>query len=450
MRVKRVFAEKLFGLFDHSIPLNMDDRVTIIHAPNGFGKTAILRMLDGLFNSRYGELRAFPFATFGVELQDGRTLRVTKGERPKASHRSRGSSRENGHLQLIYDGHPSFDLDGALNLESPRLPVHIIDDIIPSLDRIGPEEWRDEEGDVLGLAEVLRKYREFLPEGMVTMVEPPDWFRQLEKQVQVRFIRTDRLVPRPGPSKMARFERRPHPSPTVTTYSEELASEIGTMLKKYGEVSQDLDRTFPVRLMQPSNVPELTKEEIKGRLQELEAKRTRLIESGVLDRERAPSQVPETIDDARAGMLSVYIRDVAKKLSVFDTLATKIDLFRSIINRRFRHKSMSIDKERGIVFTTERKQILSPASLSSGEQHELVLLYELLFKVHENSLILLDEPEISLHVAWQEQFLRDLLDMARLSNFDVLLATHSPQIISDRWDLTVELEDIRELQETVR
>ncbi|MDY0171057.1 MAG: AAA family ATPase [Thermoguttaceae bacterium] len=450
MRVKRVFAEKLFGLFDHSIPLNMDDRVTIIHAPNGFGKTAILRMLDGLFNSRYGELRAFPFATFGVELQDGRTLRVTKGQRTKASHRSKGSARENGHLQLDYDDHPSFDLDGELNRESSHFPLDVIDNMIPSLNRIGPEEWKDEEGYILGLAEVLRKYREFLPKGIIKMAEPPDWFRKLEKQVQVRFIRTDRLVPRSGPSKMSRYERHRHPSPTVTTYSEELASEIGAMLKKYGEVSQALDRTFPVRLMQPSNVPELTKEEIKSRLQELEAKRTRLIESGVLDQERAPSPVPETIDDARAGMLSVYIRDVAEKLSVFDTLATKIDLFRSIINRRFRHKRMIIDKERGILFTTDHNQSLPPASLSSGEQHELVLLYELLFKVHEDLLILIDEPEISLHVAWQEQFLRDLLDMARLSGFDILLATHSPQIISDRWDLTVELEDIRELQETVR
>jgi predicted ATP-binding protein involved in virulence len=101
---------------------------------------------------------------------------------------------------------------------------------------------------------------------------------------------------------------------------------------------------------------------------------------------------------------------------------------------------MSINKQAGFVFQTSTNEPLSPASLSTGEQHEVVLLYELLFRVQRNSLILVDEPEISLHIAWQEQFLRDLRDITQLSDFDVLIATHSPQIISDRWDLAVELK----------
>lgn len=86
---------------------------------------------------------------------------------------------------------------------------------------------------------------------------------------------------------------------------------------------------------------------------------------------------------------------------------------------------------------------LPPEKLSSGEQHELVLLYELLFKVESGSLILIDEPELSLHVGWQLEFLRDLQEVSRLAGLDVLVATHSPQIINDRWDLTVQLEGPR-------
>ena len=69
-----------------------------------------------------------------------------------------------------------------------------------------------------------------------------------------------------------------------------------------------------------------------------------------------------------------------------------------------------------------------------------MLLYQLLFKVDKDSLILIDEPELSLHIAWQEEFLRDLKRIASVSSFDVLIATHSPQIIGERWDLTVELK----------
>jgi predicted ATP-dependent endonuclease of OLD family len=69
-----------------------------------------------------------------------------------------------------------------------------------------------------------------------------------------------------------------------------------------------------------------------------------------------------------------------------------------------------------------------------------VLLFELLFEIEPATLVLIDEPEISLHIAWQAQFLDDLFEMAHLSQFDVLLATHSPDIIGKHWNLTVELK----------
>jgi predicted ATP-binding protein involved in virulence len=64
----------------------------------------------------------------------------------------------------------------------------------------------------------------------------------------------------------------------------------------------------------------------------------------------------------------------------------------------------------------------------------------MLFKVKPNSLILIDEPELSLHVVWQQEFLKDLEQITRLVGFDILIATHSPDIINVRWNLTVELK----------
>ena len=100
---------------------------------------------------------------------------------------------------------------------------------------------------------------------------------------------------------------------------------------------------------------------------------------------------------------------------------------------------MTVSKKDGFTFVLDGKPI-SASDLSFGEQHEIVLFYEILFKSEPNQLILIDEPEISLHVAWQIEFLRDLEKAIELSSVDVLLVTHSPQIIHDRWDLTVELE----------
>ena len=84
-------------------------------------------------------------------------------------------------------------------------------------------------------------------------------------------------------------------------------------------------------------------------------------------------------------------------------------------------------------------QILSQKCCPQCEQHEIVILFDLLFGTKKNSLILVDEPELSLHVDWQRAMLKDLHEMAELSDFRALLATHSPQIIGERWDLTIEL-----------
>ncbi len=71
MRIHKISVTNLFGIFNHTIPLNLDERITIIHGPNGFGKTILLRMLNGLFNSRYLELVTIPFSEFRVEFDDG-------------------------------------------------------------------------------------------------------------------------------------------------------------------------------------------------------------------------------------------------------------------------------------------------------------------------------------------------------------------------------------------
>jgi predicted ATP-binding protein involved in virulence len=43
MRIRKLSIEGLFGMFNHVIPLHTDERVTIIHGPNGVGKTTVTR-----------------------------------------------------------------------------------------------------------------------------------------------------------------------------------------------------------------------------------------------------------------------------------------------------------------------------------------------------------------------------------------------------------------------
>lgn len=80
MRIQKISVKGLFRIFDHLIPLNAEEHMTIIHGPNGFGKTAILRILNGFFNHKYSELRAIPFRQFQIDIDDSFQILIIKNE----------------------------------------------------------------------------------------------------------------------------------------------------------------------------------------------------------------------------------------------------------------------------------------------------------------------------------------------------------------------------------
>jgi predicted ATP-binding protein involved in virulence len=426
MRVKGISVKKLFGIFDHSIPLNMEERITIIHGPNGYGKTIMLRMLDGFFNMRYAVWRTTPFEEFRIDFEDESYVRILPFENDPESiidvyYAEAGSDAKMNQVSVSLSPVP----DDAVHDDVPINLNAEIEKIEPGVD------WRS----LMGIILAIRERQEIEPE----------WLHNLRKSVNVHFVRADRLLKPKTQRQQLLHAIPPDDNPsfelTVDRYAKELTEVIQATLAEYGEVSQSLDRTFPARVIKEPPTLILSSQELQRKLRSLEEKRSYLMGAGLLDSDNAvDSQLQQDIDDRTKNVLWVYVKDTEKKLGVFDKLAAKIDLFKRIINRRFLYKKMSVGKEKGLSFTTPSDRPLPAARLSSGEQHELVLLYELLFKVEPDSLILIDEPELSLHIAWQQQFLQDLQEITKLSSIDVLIATHAPSIIHDRWDLTVELK----------
>lgn len=68
---------------------------------------------------------------------------------------------------------------------------------------------------------------------------------------------------------------------------------------------------------------------------------------------------------------------------------------------------------------------------SSGEQCILLSTLSIASSIENNSLILIDEPEISLHPEWQETYIDLLMKIFSTHNgCHFIIATHSPQIVS--------------------
>lgn len=433
MRLKEVRTSKLFGLFSHRIPLRMEDRITIIHGPNGFGKTVVLRMISGLLQSRRVVIPDVPFEKVTLLFDDGREIRVTKSDTPSKKKRQRNSFA----ISIANESGESFELGEANSTRGNFELQNRIADFVPFLTRIDDDLWLDRShGDHVNLEEILERYESQVPVRS-RQTEYPEWFQSLRSELNVHFIRANRLERAPATRSMNQGRKT---SSAVDSFAVDLAVQIQKMLADYAELSQQLDRSFPQRLVSREFRPALPMDEVRARLAKLEHRRNELTQAGLLDKDvHSYFAIPVDLDESKLDVLSVYIDDVEKKLAVFDALYSKIDLFKRIVNKRFKYKSISINKTQGFVLRTQDERELDADSLSSGEQHEIVLLFQLLFRVTQDSLILIDEPELSLHIEWQQQFLADLEQITSLAKFDVIIATHSPQVISNRWDLTEEL-----------
>ena len=149
------------------------------------------------------------------------------------------------------------------------------------------------------------------------------------------------------------------------------------------------------------------------------------------------------LEDIERRVLSLYLKDVNAKLAILDDLQSKIETLLEVINPKFKTKKLTVNRDQGfkISLLNGEKEKLSPTQLSSGEQHQIVLFYELIFKDPDNSFFLIDEPEISLHVDWQRMFYDDIHKIAKLGDRHFLIATHSPQIIGSYRNLAVKLNE---------
>lgn len=313
----------------------------------------------------------------------------------------------------------------------------------PYIRQIDENQWVDRRtGFRITLDEIIDDYPEILSRHNSKKIGK---IIEISKFSGVYIIREQRLIKKVSyKRKNIRYyeedEIKENLSNTIEEYAKELSVEMKETLAQASKIGQELDSTFPRRLFDEQK--QISEENFNERYSTVKEKQKLLSIYGL-------SSVDEdnhtSFKEENAKPLLVYLDDTEEKLKVFDEISEKIKIFSSILNKRkFIFKKLEISPDFGFKFTTEDGNTLSLTDLSSGEQQEVVLLYELLFRVKPDSLVLIDEPEISLHVAWQKEVLNDLLEIIKIKNIKVITATHSPQIIGNHWDLVVDLWELFE------
>lgn len=114
--------------------------------------------------------------------------------------------------------------------------------------------------------------------------------------------------------------------------------------------------------------------------------------------------------------------------------------FESIVNELFFRKRMAVNSGNEPVFEDVRGRPLRLDHLSTGEKQMFILLGETLLQRRERCVFLADEPELSLHIDWQEKLVPSL---RRINpNAQILFATHSPDIVGAYGENAINLESL--------
>lgn len=115
--------------------------------------------------------------------------------------------------------------------------------------------------------------------------------------------------------------------------------------------------------------------------------------------------------------------------------------FQDLIDELFAPTAKTIVRDSNEIFFEQYGERIPPYMLSSGEKQLLVILLTALVQENRHGVMFMDEPEISLHIEWQQRLIS--LIRALNPNTQIILCTHSPAIIMDGWmDAVTEIEDI--------
>ncbi len=149
-----------------------------------------------------------------------------------------------------------------------------------------------------------------------------------------------------------------------------------------------------------------------------------------------PSRYDISKDRAGCEGLACAIDDYVRRNH---TLAESIIIFQDVVNEIFLNKTVSVSEGGRLEVSMDNGMSLQLQRLSSGERQILIVFYALLFHAPQGAVVILDEPEISLHVSWQQRLGGYFRDICRVRDLQMIVATHSPQVIHDMWDSAREL-----------
>lgn len=439
--IRRISVEGLFGSNTFSFYLN--DNLSIIYGSNGFGKTTIFRFLEYTLNNprandpiknREAHLSAVrwflstPFKSFLIELQSGDWIKATK-------------IQDSGSTQVFFSySRPEFKtisvgrhVKGKGGINSIQIFKHY-----NYVKRIFPVSYNSQ-----GFL--------FIKVNRLSDQSYTDAFFTKEN--------LRRLISPAIPSGLSPAQSEEHVASLILDYWTKIKQP-----KVYSDFAQELKTICSSVLGSVKTIKVLDffkyfeKEASQKTIDTLNDENDLLskLALGIVPASTRDNKTCATFEASpstdKENDVNNFIRCVIENpLPRWDArriaLRRLFDFYRKFVLLRNSFESLYADEcssrklldigdENTLIVRTSKtlnddfSEILPIQYLSSGELNALTILYSLIFKSKFGSIILIDEPEVSLHLAWQQQLSKFIQELTK-GKSQVIIATHSPFITAD-------------------
>jgi predicted ATPase len=405
--IKRVYVEGLFGQFDHDLsfsePQPDNANLMILYGENGTGKTTLLWLIYHLLNKegKRGHrtyLARQQFKTMAVTFTDGLEISADRQNAEKGAFQINVVQGTADPASFVYE----VDKDIAVNPAVNDAAAH-----------------------VSFSAKIPDFHFGFLPHDRSTKID-----------VEVRRW-----------AKLAR-QTKAGEAEVVSPIRSSINKAIGTVRQQairasnQGQLTVNAIYTELIRQVAhvPLTLPETGIEEgrlkLLGRLQE-QARLTQEYSKFGLISDLHVEGLLDTLKTMPPGkfyivdkMLEPFLRGNEARLEALNVLYIALTTTVESVNSLFLNKQIALHLDQGLNILTLNGGTLLPEQLSSGEQELLILFCEVISALRPETILFVDEPELSLNVSWQRVLLNSLLRCASGSTVQFVIATHSIELLA--------------------
>jgi energy-coupling factor transporter ATP-binding protein EcfA2 len=403
-------------------------RLMLLYGNNGAGKTTILNLLYHLLHSEpYGGHRSFvggiPFRRFEVRLLDGVSVVASRAKNcdPGNYHVQVNDASGGSVLKWMWrpdqrkrsgEEEPDYTLLCTF-LKNLGITFHYLRDT------------RRVEGSVRAHGHVFRRKLGSSPEELFLIgdIEEPDEMLSPKRQLQHSI------------------------EAAVQWFRQQALSATNVGYTSVNSIYRDLIK----RIVQPgaskSKTTELKTDQLIASLVQLKERNNAFARFGLTP----DLEIQEIISSLNSSLsrhvtmlntvLGPYLEGHQARLDALQELQAVMNSFVSLLGEFYSHKTTKIHLERGLQLLADTGHELQPEMLSSGEKQLLLLFCNAISARRDRTILMIDEPEISLNVTWQRRLIPALLTCMSGTAFQIILATHSVELLAQYRECVTPLDN---------